>query len=216
MTLPARADSIPNVQKLNAANILTVGRLVLAPLYVLAYALTVTWPGLIGPATAISAMWVLFLVMELTDVLDGMVARRQGLVTDLGKVLDPFADVVCRLTYFTVLTVAGIMPLWFVFIVLYRELGAVFLRLLFYRDGFALGAGTPGKLKSWFYSLAALLGLFLFTMRELPEPGGTLEAALPVARLVALVVYAVAGVLAVWSIGGYLCMYIRRSRGTET
>ena len=47
-------------------------------------------------------LWVLFVVIELSDVFDGMVARRRQIVSDLGKLLDPFADVVSRLTYFIV------------------------------------------------------------------------------------------------------------------
>ena len=202
------------MRRINAANVLTMGRLVLAPVYVAAYALTDIWPGIIGVRAALSTLWILFVVMELTDVLDGMVARRQGLVTDIGKILDPFADVVCRLTYFTVLTVAGIMPLWFVIIVLYRELSVVFLRLLLYRDGFALGASSAGKLKSWFYGLSAAIGLFILTVTRLPSVSKSISDSMDIVRVAAIVVYAIAAVLALWSIGGYLRVYRdRKKRG---
>ncbi len=200
------------MQRINAANALTVGRLVLAPLFVLAYALIDIWPGIVGLRVTLSTLWILFVVMELTDVLDGMVARRQGIVSDLGKILDPFADVVCRLTYFIILTVAGIMPLWFVIIVLYREFGAVFLRLLLYRDGYALGAGSAGKLKSWFYSLSATIGLFIFTATRLPAVSESISDSMEIIQAVALGVYAIAAILALWSIGGYLRFYRGRKK----
>lgn len=198
--------------RINAANALTAGRLVLAPIFVLAYAFIDIWPDALGLTTVFAVLWALFVVMEITDILDGMVARRKGLVTDLGKVLDPFADVVCRLTYFVILTVAGVMPLWFVLVVLYRELTSVFLRLLFFREGFALAAGVLGKLKSWFYSLSAIIALFLFTVDRLPSvPGRVLQAA-PVLRIVAICIYAVAAVLAILSISGYIRFYVKRRR----
>jgi CDP-diacylglycerol--glycerol-3-phosphate 3-phosphatidyltransferase len=182
-------------------------------LYVVAYALIDISPIAGGLETLIAVLWALFIVMEITDVLDGMVARRQNIVTDLGKVLDPFADVVCRLTYFVILTVAGIVPLWFVMIVLYRELASVFLRLLFVREGIALGAGTAGKLKSWFYSVAAAAALFLFTADRLPGLPTRVGDALPAVRWAALAVYAIAAFLALWSIGGYIAYYARHRRG---
>ncbi len=206
------AASIARVRRINPANALTVGRLVLAPLFVLAYALTDIWPGTVGVPVALSTLWILFVVMELTDVLDGMVARMQGIVSDLGKILDPFADVVCRLTYFITLTVAGIMPLWFVIIVLYREFAAVFLRLLLYRDGYALGAGSAGKLKSWFYSISAAIGLFIFTVERLPSVSKSISDSLDVIRPAAYGVYATAAGLALWSLAGYLRFYRSRKK----
>jgi len=194
----------------NIANLLTFIRLGLAPLFVAVYLLTST--DVLSTTTLLALLWSLFLVMELTDVLDGMVARRQNLVTDLGKILDPFADVVCRLTYFVVLSVARIIPLWFVMVVVYRELVAVFLRLLFVRDGYALGAGVLGKLKSWFYAVSAALGLFLFSTEQVGTNSPAIDSALPGVRLAATIVYSVAAVLALWSIAGYIRFYAVRHR----
>jgi CDP-diacylglycerol--glycerol-3-phosphate 3-phosphatidyltransferase len=212
------AASMKSVRTINAANAITSVRLVLAPLFVVAYAFAAIWPGFLPPAASISALWALFLVMELSDVVDGVVARRQG-VSDLGKILDPFADVVCRMTYFICLTVAGIIPLWFVIVVLYREFAAVFLRLLLYRKGYALGARTVGKLKSWFYSLATAAALFIFTVRTLPGTGAGVQNALRFLRPAAYVVYVVAAILALWSLANYLVFYRSHarngSRGTD-
>jgi CDP-diacylglycerol--glycerol-3-phosphate 3-phosphatidyltransferase len=199
----------------NLANALTLGRLVLAPFFVAAYYLLDIRPIPGAAVHLVTALWVLYILMELTDVLDGLVARRQNLVTDIGKILDPFADVLCRLTYFVPLTLAGVMPLWFLMIVIYRELGSVFLRLLLYRSGLALGAGVAGKLKSWFYSLSAAIALFIYTAGKLESLSHLAESALPVLRVVATIVFAVAAVLAVWSISGYLGVYVRRRSGKQ-
>lgn len=197
-------------RRLNPANLLTIARLILAPAYVAAF--LVIESGQRDVQTLLTVMWALFVVMELTDVLDGVVARRRNLITDLGKILDPFADVVCRLTYFVVLTVAGILPLWFVMIVLYRELGSVFLRLLFLREGHALGAGVPGKLKSWFYFMSAAISLFLYSVDRLPGALPQVRSVVPTLSWVAVVIYTIAALLAVWSILGYIMFYARRRK----
>lgn len=207
------AASMARVQRINAANAVTTARLVLAPFFVVAYAFVDIWPGALDPRVGLTALWVLFLVMELSDVLDGLVARRQGIVSDLGKILDPFADVVCRITYFICLTLAGIIPLWFVIVVFYREFAAVFLRLLLFREGYALGARTVGKLKSWFYSLATAVALYVFTVQSLSAVPESLTGSLHVVRIAAYAVYVAAAILALWSFGNYAAFYVSRKRG---
>ena len=202
------------MRRINAANAVTSVRLVLAPLFVIAYAFVDIWPGL--PATVgLTAIWVLFLIMEFSDVLDGLIARRQDMVSDLGKILDPFADVVCRLTYFICLTLAGVMPLWFLIVVLYREFSAVFLRLLLFREGYALGARTVGKLKSWFYSIATAIGLYVFTVGALPNAPVVLAGSLSGVRIAAYIIYVIAAVLSLWSFANYLVFYASRKRAAR-
>ena len=202
------------MRTINAANAVTTVRLVLAPLFVVAYALVGIWAR-VAPAVGLTALWILFLIMELSDVLDGLIARRQDMVSDLGKILDPFADVVCRLTYFICLTLAGVMPLWFVIIVLYREFAAVFLRLLLFREGYALGARTVGKLKSWFYSVATAIGLYIFTVDSLVSAPDALRNSLSVVHIAAYAVYIVAAVLSLWSFANYLVFYVSRKRAAK-
>ena len=200
------------MRKINAANAVTTARLVLAPLFVVAYATVDIWTGVADAAAALTAIWILFLVMEFSDVLDGLIARRQGMVSDLGKILDPFADVVCRLIYFVCLTLAGVMPLWFIILVIYREFGAVFLRIVLYREGYALGARTVGKLKSWFYSIATAIGLYIFTVQSLSQAPEQLVSSLQAVRIAAYVIFVLAAILSLWSLANYLIFYVSRKR----
>ena len=154
--------------------------------------------------------------MELTDVLDGMVARSGNAVSDLGKVLDPFADVVSKVTYFVCLLTVGIVPLWFVLLLLYREFGIILIRMLLFRDGIALGAKTLGKIKTWFYAVSAAAGLLVFT-------AGILGAQLqPLAEFLArpavsvgyTLLLVLTGLFAVVSFVQYFVVFVRSRSGS--
>ena len=60
----------------------------------------------------IALLWGLFLVIEVSDLFDGLAARRTGTVSDFGKLFDPYADVFARITYFVCFALDGIMPAW--------------------------------------------------------------------------------------------------------
>jgi CDP-diacylglycerol---glycerol-3-phosphate 3-phosphatidyltransferase len=150
------------VIRASLANLLTLSRFVFSPLFALFFVLA-------GRGGASAQLWILLawgivVLIELSDVLDGMAARAANAVTDLGKILDPFADVVSKVTYFVCLLTAGIVPLWFVLILLYREFGIILIRMILFRDGVALGARIMGKIKTWFYAISAGVGLFLFSI----------------------------------------------------
>jgi len=103
--------------------------------------------------------------MELSDFVDGRLARRDNQVTAFGKLFDPFADVISRVTYFLAFASIGIMPLWVFLVVLYREFGILFLRMLLGLKGIAMGARTGGKLKAGMYMVAGLLSLLFYSLQ---------------------------------------------------
>jgi CDP-diacylglycerol--glycerol-3-phosphate 3-phosphatidyltransferase len=111
-----------------------------------------------------------FLASEVSDILDGWVARKLGETSDLGKVLDPFSDVLSRLTLFVCLLTVGLAPLWFVLIVLYREVSMTFLRMLMVQRGVVQGASSGGKIKAWLYFFASLAGLIQMSWPALLPP----------------------------------------------
>lgn len=150
------------------------------------------------------ALWLLFGIMEISDFVDGLVARRTGSVTDIGKIFDPFADSVARLTYFLSFMVAGIMPPWLFLLVLYRDLGVSFVRLLAMKKGVAMGAQLSGKIKAFVYAFAGGAGLLVVTVRT-----AGLEGLAGPVNGIAKVLFWICGATAVWTMIDYAAAYRR-------
>ncbi len=138
---------------MNLPNRLTVLRFFLAPLFFAVYQL-MNYTG--EYILYLSLLTIIWLYIEITDLIDGIIARNNNLVTDLGKVMDPFADVFARLTYFICFTFSGFMPVWVFLIILYRELIMLFLRLLMIKQGKVVPANAFGKIKAVLYALSAI------------------------------------------------------------
>lgn len=86
----------------NIPNILTVFRLILAPVFVVVF--------FSGMDNAHTLALIVYIVASFTDFLDGYMARRYNLITELGKVLDPFADKVMLITVLVSLYIWGRIP----------------------------------------------------------------------------------------------------------
>jgi len=138
-------------------NKLTVLRLVLVPVFFLWFFAS-GFPGI--PVWLYSAVLVLiYAVAELTDLLDGKIARKKGQITDLGKVMDPFADVMSHLTYFTCLMTCNLMPVWSFVVILWREFSQSFLRMLLMGKGSPMAANIFGKAKTCLYAAVSICGI---------------------------------------------------------
>ena len=105
--------SLRRAPTLNLPNQLSVMRLGLCGLLLIS--LSVTWPY------AACGALIIFSIASLTDWLDGAIARRYGLVTDLGKLLDPLADKVLITGTLVGLVARGIVPMWMVVLIIARE-----------------------------------------------------------------------------------------------
>ena len=192
---------------MNEAMVLTVGRMALAPVFFLLYQLAGA-----GSPWLVLGCWVVFGLIEISDLLDGAVARRLGKVTELGKILDPLADAVSRLTYFVCFAGSGIMPLWVLLILVYRDLCVAYVRVLFARNSVMLPARPSGKLKALVYALAGIAGLAVFTLQALDIFG---EAR----RILAPVTYGLmsaAAAVAIWSLADYWLALPRKNRRSGT
>ncbi len=121
-------------------NLITLGRIALIPA-VLAF----TARG--GPGMAIAACS-LFLLAAATDWLDGWLARRMGLVTVVGKFLDPLADKLIVLSTLVILVGADRAPAWLTVLLMSRELAVTGLRAIASQEGLVIAAGTSGKIKT--------------------------------------------------------------------
>lgn len=146
---------------MNLPNKLTVIRIVCTPVF---YALFVTCLQLSDTKQQfyiMSGLFIFWLFLEITDVLDGYIARKRGLVSDLGKLMDPFSDVLSRLTFFFCFALAGIYPFWPLLIIFWRELFITFIRAVLAQTGVTLPAGNSGKIKAVFYFAASMYGMGL-------------------------------------------------------
>jgi CDP-diacylglycerol--glycerol-3-phosphate 3-phosphatidyltransferase len=137
----------------NLANVITVVRILLAPVFVV---LLVLDGGADGPLRVAAAL--LFIVAIATDGVDGMLARRRNLVTDLGILLDPIADKLLTGAALVMLAVLAELPVWVVVVILVREWGITLFRFLMLRDR-VIPASRGGKLKTVVQAVAISLAL---------------------------------------------------------
>ncbi len=125
---------------MNIANILTLSRIVLAAVIV--------WLLLLNSLNANIMATVLFIVAALTDFYDGHLAKKQGLISDFGKIMDPIADKVLLLSMFWVFAVLGMIEGWMVVVIAVREIGVTADRLWMMQRGQVLAAEKAGKIKT--------------------------------------------------------------------
>ena len=125
---------------MNTPNKLSLLRVALIPVMVLFMYLP-GWP-MVLVSTAV------FGAAAYTDYLDGHIARRDGLVTDFGKFIDPVADKLLNLSAMIMLTMGGLLPHWAVIVILARELAVDGLRMVAVGQGRVIAAGPLGKIKT--------------------------------------------------------------------
>ncbi len=169
----------------NIANYLTVFRILLVPVF--------GWLLLAqGGASSALRWWALacFAVAMITDRIDGDLARSRGLVTDVGKVIDPIADKFLVTMALVGLSTIGELPWWITAVILVREWGVTAVRFWVIRHG-VMAAGRGGKLKTMLQAFA--LGMFVMPRADLPV-SGLWDAVAWVLLAAALVVTVVTGV----------------------
>lgn len=179
---------------MNLPNKLTVARIIATPIFMAAMLLDL--PHGLHYLVAL----ILFIAASLTDMLDGKIARKNNLITDFGKFLDPLAD--------KMLTTAALLGFiyrgigygvtWIVFIVLFREFLISSLRLVVVssKSGKVIAANIWGKLKTVSQMVAVIFALFayyLISLNVLPSVWNT--AILPIAVSVLLWISAIFAVI---------------------
>ncbi|MFC4856288.1 CDP-diacylglycerol--glycerol-3-phosphate 3-phosphatidyltransferase [Actinophytocola glycyrrhizae] len=163
-TTPSEAlgPAVAQVPLVNIANILTVTRLVLVPVFLLA--LFADGGGSDGWRMV---AFVVFAVGSLTDYVDGHLARKYGLVTDFGKVVDPIADKAFTGAALVGLSVLGELPWWVTLTIAGRELLVTLLRFWVIRHG-VIAASYGGKVKTFAQIIA--IGLYLLPLPAALDP----------------------------------------------
>jgi len=134
----------------NVANVLTMVRIALVPVFVV-----FLFAG--GTAWRLAALGT-FVVASLTDLLDGRLARSRGLVTDFGKIADPVADKALTGAALIGLSALGELPWWVTGVIMFRELGLTALRFWVIRWG-VIAASRGGKAKTLLQVIAICLYL---------------------------------------------------------
>lgn len=150
--------------KINLPNQLTIGRLILSVIFFILLAqYNHRDPG--RPTWMLDVAFAVFIVAALTDILDGYLARSRGLITALGRILDPLADKVLICGAFILFLGTGfvdeqgynvteVRP-WMVVVIVGRELLITGLRGFNEARGKAFPAMIHGKIKMWFQSVTA-------------------------------------------------------------
>ncbi len=191
---------------LSVANYLTFIRIFISPIFLLVYIEHETFE-----ISAFALPYILLFLLgvsELSDVFDGYFARKYNQVTDLGKILDPMADSIARISVFLTFTQAPVnLPMPLIFIFLYRDSVVSTLRTICALRGFALAARISGKAKAVVQAIAAFLILFLMIPHSLGYLSqGTLHTA-------STIIVAIAGIYTLFSGVDYIYanrVYIRK------
>lgn len=147
---------------MKTSNKFTLWRMLCAPIFFILYFLPI-WLGADdgSPLSVASfcAFTPLLVFAELTDYWDGHFARKNGEVSDFGKMFDPFADVFLHLSSFTCFVFSGYMPTILFVLILYREFSQNFLRMVVAKSGTAIAARKGGKLKTVFYVISCFVAV---------------------------------------------------------
>jgi cardiolipin synthase len=173
---------------LNLPNLITLGRILLVPVVVWA----ISSPG---------AMWiafVLFVVAGISDAVDGFLAKRFGMASELGAYLDPLADKALIVSIYLTLGINGAIPRWLVILVVSRDIlivGGIMLSWLI---------GKPLKIKPLLVSKLNTAAQILFACVVLGSLGFDIQADLVTRGLMALVT-----ALTLLSVAAYVVEWVR-------
>ena len=132
-----------------------------------------------------------------TDYLDGHIARRDHIVTDFGKFIDPVADKLLNLSAMIMLTHAGLLPHWAVIVILARELAVDGLRMVAVGQGRVIAAGKLGKIKT--VSQMVLVLFLMIAGRLAPVIFGSIPVILTIVNVIGWIMIAWVVVITVWS-----------------
>lgn len=146
---------------MNIPNVLTLFRLLLIPIYVVIFFSDIAY----------SNLWAFFVVLlaGASDIIDGYIARRYRLTTELGAMLDPLADKLMMLAVFLSLLISARISVWAGLAIIIRDVGMIIGSAIFhFRGKKTVPANVMGKATTVLYYVA-----FIFLIFEWPK-GGTL------------------------------------------
>lgn len=148
------------------ANYITFIRIFISPIFLLVYIMHDSME--ISSLTLPYVLLFLLTVAEMSDAFDGYLARKYDQVTDFGKIFDPLADSIARLSVLLTFTQPPVsLPMPLIFVFLYRDSVISTLRTICALRGFALAARMSGKIKALVQAVASFIILFLMIPHSL-------------------------------------------------
>ena len=151
------------MNRINLPNRLSILRVLAVPVLVACMYI----PGTAGCVVSL----VIFSLAALTDLLDGYIARKNNIVTTLGKFIDPVADKLLAISTMIMLVNRGMLAAWVVVLVLFRELAIDSLRLMAAKNGMVIAASPYGKLKTVIQIITIIILLSTSFLPALKVPG---------------------------------------------
>ena len=143
---------------MNLPNKLTVLRVLLVPIFV--FFLMAEFV----PHNILIALLV-FVIASITDFYDGMIARRDNLISDFGKFADPLADKILVMSALICFASLGTVNVWFVILIMFREFAVTSVRLVAAGNGKVIAANMLGKIKT-VSQIVAIIAVLIFAYIE--------------------------------------------------
>lgn len=193
---------------MKVSNKITLARVIFAPIFLFLYYLPIWMQNEILAKISAYIMIPLLALAQLTDYFDGHLARKNGEVSDFGKLFDPFADVMLNLTLFICAQASYIsenryMPVVLFALILYREFTMIFIRMVAVSHGTAIAARKGGKFKTVFYITS---GFYVLAIESVIRLGfyTQIESAMSTLKCIALVMFSICVVLSYVSFIDYI------------
>lgn len=144
----------------NLPNLLSLSRVFLAPLVMVFLAVRGQFGNLFGVNIGDILAGVVFILASLTDAADGYIARKRGIVTNLGKFIDPLADKILVVAALICLVELQRLDAWIVVIIVSREFIVSGVRMVAAVEGVVIHASTGGKAKTVTQIIAIIMMIF--------------------------------------------------------
>ena len=188
---------------MNLPNKLTLARCVMTPVFLAL--MVIDFPHHYAAALLV------FILASLTDWLDGKIARKNNLVTNLGKFLDPLADKALTTAAYIglVQVISNRSMAWMLFLVLIREFAVTSVRLMAAKDGVVVAASFAGKLKTVMQMVSIIFSLFFLEIKrytffcDIPNLKAVCAYVALVLLWIGVVATVVSGIQYVWQLRHY-------------
>lgn len=146
----------------NLPNVITIIRIILIPFYTLPF----IYNNIYGNNSLVYG-FLLFVLLSLTDFLDGYLARKYDFVSNFGKIIDPLADKILVYSAFFLLVYLQRFPLWVILILLFREILVTIHRNAAQNKGVAIAAVMSGKIKTTIQMITIITAFLNYIYKDM-------------------------------------------------